>query len=183
MVRIAISCLILFLVACSRNASETNIQVGLTPLQLLSKKIEVKELELQKSYQKLMQNESDSLPIQTIHQLEVLYKRYFIYDNKALLSAEYLDKLQQLYLQEKKYMLSLSWSDSLLTHFPTFKGKANVLLSAATTADVCMHDRSKMIYYYRRLLNEHPKLKLEIKKMVEDRLKYSELSYEDYLRR
>ena len=92
---------------------------------------------------------------------------------KNELSPKYLDKLQQLYLQEKKYGLSLSWTDTLLKSYPFYTQKAALLLGAATTAEIYLKDQTRMRYYYGCLLREHPKLKKEVVEMVEFRLKKS----------
>ena len=163
---------ILSIFGCTRsfNASK-KMEVGLTHFSRVEKRIVALEDSLHVSYVKLMNNSVDTLPIQTIHLLESNYKRAFRLDVENEHSAIYLDKLQQLYLQEKKYALSLSWTDTLLTRFPNYKEKAALLLNAATTAEVYLKDENKMRYYYERLLLEHPKLKKEVVAMVHLRLK------------
>ena len=166
--------LVLFSFGCTRSyVTSKNIKIGSTNLSRVEKRIVVLEGELEKSYQKIMSNKVDTLPIQTIHLLEANYKRAFQLGLKNERSAVYLDKLQQLYLQEKKYGLTLSWTDTLLKHYPFYKQKAALLLSAATTAEIYLKDQTKMRYYYGRLLREHPKLKKEVIEMVEFRLKKS----------
>ena len=159
-------------VGCAReNGTSKNVKVGLTNLSRVEKRIVVLEDSLHVYYEKLMNNSADTLPFYTIHLLASNYKRAFQLGVKNEHSAIYLDKLQQLYLQEKKYALSLSWTDTLLTRFPLYKEKAALLLNAATTAEVYLKDEKKMRYYYERLLLEHPKLKQEIVAMVQLRLK------------
>jgi len=149
------------------------MEVGLTHFSRVEKRIVALEDSLHVSYEKLMNNSVDTLPIQTIHLLESNYKRAFRLGTKNTRTANYVDKLQQLYLQEKKYALSISWTDSLLAYYPTYPQKAALLLNAATTAEIYLKDEHKMRYYYERLLREHPKLKKEIVEMVELRLKKS----------
>ena len=166
--------LVLFSFGCSRsNDTSKNRKIGSTNLSRVEKRIVVLEGTLKQSYQKIMTHGVDTLPIQTIHLLEANYKRAFQLDLKNKLCPEYLDKLQQLYLQEKKYGLSLTWTDTLLKHYPFYKQKAALLLSAATTAEIYLKDQTRMRYYYGRLLREHPKLKKEVVDMVEFRLKKS----------
>ena len=163
---------ILSIFGCTRSFNTSKkMEVGLTHLSRVEKRIVALEDSLHVSYVKLMNNSVDTLPIQTIHLLESNYKRAFRLDVENEHSAIYLDKLQQLYLQEKKYALSLSWTDTLLTRFPNYKEKAALLLNAATTAEVYLKDENKMRYYYERLLLEHPKLKKEVVAMVHLRLK------------
>ena len=161
----------LFLGCTRENKTSKNVKVGLTNLSHVQKRIHALEDSLHVSYEKLMNNSVDTLPLQTIQLLTSNYKRAFRLDVKNEHSAIYLDKLQQLYLQEKKYALSLSWTDTLLTRFPNYKEKAALLLNAATTAEVYLKDENKMRYYYERLLLEHPKLKKEVVAMVHLRLK------------
>lgn len=166
-------CVFVF-IGCTRSKSTSKqIVVGLSNSTRVEKRIEVLERELKESYKKIMDNRVDTLPIQTMHLLEANYKRAFELGPKNERSAQYLDKLQQLYLQEKKYRLSLIWTDTLLNHFPTYKHKAVLLLNAATTAELYLKDQEMMRYYYTRLLSEHPKLKKEVVEMVEFRLKKS----------
>ena len=166
--------LVLFSFGCSRsNDTSKNRKIGSTNLSRVEKRIVVLEGRLKQSYQKIMTHGVDTLPIKTIHQLEANYKRAFQLGPKNERSALYLDKLQQLYLQEKKYRLSLTWTDSLLNHFPAYNQKAILLLNAATTAELYLKDQEMMRYYYERLLREHPKLKKEVVEMVEFRLKKS----------
>ncbi len=166
--------LIVLIVGCTRSFnSSRKMEVGLTHFSRVEKRIVALEDSLHVSYEKLMRNSVDTLPMHTIHLLESDYKRAFQLGGKNERIASYLDKLQQLYLQEKKYALSISWSDSLLLHYPSYPQKAALLLNAATTAEIYLKDEQKMRYYYERLLREHPKLKKEIVEMVELRLKKS----------
>ena len=162
------------LLACERNLVSSKItRVGLSNFEYVSKRISILEDTLHTSYERLMRNEIDTLPMHTIHRLESNYKRAFSLNRKNVVVSIYLDKLQQLYLQERKYALSIAWTDTLLLHFPHYKQKAALLLNAATTAEIYLKDQQKMRYYYERLLREHPKLKKEVVEMVEFRLKKS----------
>ncbi len=162
------------LLACERNSVSSKItRVGLSNFEYVSKRISILEDTLHTSYERLMRNEIDTLPMHTIHRLESNYKRAFTLNRKNVAASIYLDKLQQLYLQERKYALSIAWTDTLLKHYPFYKQKAALLLSAATTAEIYLKDQTKMRYYYGRLLREHPKLKKEVIEMVEFRLKKS----------
>lgn len=165
---------ILSIFGCTRSFNTSKkMEVGLTHFSRVEKRIVALEDSLHVSYEKLMNNSVDTLPIQTIHLLESNYKRAFRLGTKDTRTANYVDKLQQLYLQEKKYALSISLTDSLLAYYPTYPQKAALLLNAATTAEIYLKDEQKMRYYYERLLREHPKLKKEIVEMVELRLKKS----------
>ena len=165
---------ILSIFGCTRSFNTSKkMEVGLTPLARVEKRIVYLENSLHDSYDKLMNNSVDTLPIQTIHLLESNYKRAYRLGAKNTRTAIYVDKLQQLYLQEKKYALSIAWTDSLLTYYSSYPQKAALLLNAATTAEIYLKDQKKMRYYYERLLREHPKLKKEIVDMVELRLKKS----------
>ena len=163
---------VLVFIGCNRSEfSEKKTVVGFTNYERVEKKIVLLEDTLQYAYRLLMNNEVDTLPFKSIHMLENEYKHAFVLGSNKRSTALYLDKLQQLYLQEKKYALSLNWTDTLLHYFPNYDQKATLLLSAATTAELYLKDQKKTEYYYYRLLNEHPKLKPEVVEMVKFRLK------------
>ncbi len=165
-------CIVVVLVGCNRSEfSERKTVVGLTNYERIEKKIALLEDTLQYSYRLLMNNEVDTLPLKSIRLLENNYKLAFELGRNNQSTAFYLDKLQQLYLQEKKYALSLNWTDTLLHYFPNYNQKASLLLNAATTVELYLKDQKKTEYYYHRLLNEHPKLKPEVVEMVKLRLK------------
>ena len=167
----AVLCLVCALVSCKRSEnSDKKTRVGLTNYVRVEKRIIKLEDTLHYAYRQLMENQVDTLPINTIHLLESYYLRAFQLDKANQHTSHYLDKLQQLYIQEKKYALSLIWTDTLLTYFPNYKQKAVLLLNAGTTAELFLKDRKKMKYYYNRLLTEHPKLKKEVVEMVKFRL-------------
>ncbi len=157
----------ILLIGCNRTKKHT--VVGLSNYVLVEKKISILEDTLHYAFTQLMDNKVDTLPYNTIHLLERYYKRAFKLGESKEMTSVYLDKLQQLYMQEKKYALSIAWTDTLLAYFPQYKQKAALLLNAATTSEVFLKDRQKTHYYY-RLLNEHPKLKKEIVEMVKMRL-------------
>ena len=158
----------LLILACNR--SSRNSVVHQTNYEKVEKQIVRLEDTLHYAYKQLMNNSVDTLPFNTIHLLESHYKRAFNIGAKKEMTSIYLDRLQQLYMQEKKYALSLAWTDTLLYHFPKYKQKAALLLNAATTSEVFLKDVKKTQYYYNRLLNEHPKLKKEVVEMVKMRL-------------
>ena len=84
-------------IGCAReNRTSKNVKVGLTNLSCVEKRIGVLEDSLHRSYEKLMNNSVDTLPLQTIHLLASNYKRAFRLDVKNEHSAIYLDKLQQI---------------------------------------------------------------------------------------
>jgi hypothetical protein len=161
-------------VACERNSGTSKVKsVGLSNFEYVSKQISMLEDTLETSYKRIMHNEIDTLPLHTIHLLEHNYERAFSLDRKNVAVSSYLDKLQQLYMQERKYALSIAWTDTLLLYYPKYKEKAALLLNAATTAEIYLKDNQKMHYYYTRLLREHPKLKKEVKEMVKFRIEKS----------
>lgn len=162
---------ILLVTACNRSANtHKSIRVGFSSYERVEKEILQLEDTLKFSYRKLMTNQVEVLPYNTIHLLEQNYRHAFRLNRTNEHSAIYLDRLQQLYLQEKKYALSLDWTDTLLAVFPKYKSKAALLLNAATTSEIYLKDKQKSINYYNRLLTEHPKLKQEIVEMVKARL-------------
>lgn len=96
-------------------------------------------------------------------------------------APECLDKVQQLYTQQKLYDLTLKFSDTLLLKYPDYKGNPSVLLNAGSIADGIIHDKSKIQKYYGKLLKDYPNIDKETKEMVEFRLKHIDLSFDELI--
>ncbi len=171
-IQLVFLCILVLIFGCNRiDKSKRKTIVGLSNYKYVEKRIVALEDTLHYAYRELMENHVDTIPINTIHLLEKYYQRAFQLSKKQKSTFEYLDKLQQLYTQEKKYALAIAWTDSLLFYAPHYTQKASLLLNAATTTEIYMKDQKKALYYYNRLLKEHPRLKKEVVEMVELRLK------------
>lgn len=168
--------------SCSRNSEKKVVSIGYQGSDSLKGLIRIKEKNLTNYYKNLVEGEmsSDTLPNQMINDLlkeyQVFYKSY----PKDTLSPYFIDKIHQLFTQEKQYTYAVDWVDTLLFHYPNYRNKTLVLYSAATTSDMYLLDSNRVKKYYIRMLNECPKLKNEVKKQIQHRLKYIRFTYNEY---
>lgn len=134
--------------------------------------LEVTKMEdsLNQSYQKIMSGELDSIPYPLINRIEAKYIAFYNNFAKDSLTPIYLDRLQQLYLQEKKYLYAVNWVDTVMLKYPTYDGMNLMLYNAGNTADLYLNDTNRVKKYYNSLLGRSPKLKKEIRSEVENRL-------------
>ena len=170
-------------VSCSRGDKSDNISIGYNGSDSLKKIIESKENNLKNYYQALMQDKIvvDSLPDKLINELIKDYQIYFKSYPKDSLSPYYLDKIHQLFTQEKQYTYAVDWVDTLLFYYPNYSNKTMVLYSAATSTDMYLLDSNRVKRYYLRMLDDCPKLKSEVKKQISHRLRYLKIPYLEYL--
>lgn len=98
-------------------------------------------------------------------------------------SASFLDKASTTYAEMGDYYRSAQWADTLLLHFPEYSQRHVVLESQATAYDVFIQPRDsvKVRLYYSMLLNEFPELKKEKRAGIVKRLRYNDLSFDEYL--
>jgi len=176
---IAFTLLAFVLIQC-KNASE-NENTNLRPSQdELKKSIKVMDDSLSVLYQNLMKDPQKQIPslaiYETINRYLAFYKEY----PTDKYSATCLDKVQQLYLQEKIYESSLAYTDTLLIKFPNYKDKANLLLNAGSTAEL-LEDKDLLKKYYSRLLKECKDLNSETREMVEFRLKHIDKTFDELI--
>lgn len=109
------------------------------------------------------------------------YLAFFRKFPKDPYAPECLDKVQQLYTQQKLYDLVLKFSDTLLMKYPDYKGNPSVLLNAGSIADGIIHDKKKIQKYYGRLLKDYQNIDKETKEMVEFRLKHIDLTFDELI--
>lgn len=175
--------ILIVLISCTRKNSAHHPQIGYTGVDSLKKSISLKEKNLQKYYQDLMVGEKsiDTLPDKLINSLlseyQVFYKTY----PKDTTTPYYLDKIHQLFTQEKQYAYAVDWVDTLLNHYPKYRNKSLVLYSAATSSDLNLMDTNRVKRYYQKMLNECPKLKIEVKNQINHRMKYLRIPYLEYV--
>ena len=89
-------------------------------------KIHQYERVLEDDYKSLMENKVKDIPAVHLSQLSDAYISFYDAFQKDTITPYYLDKLHQLYLQDKRYTYSVAWADTLIQRYPTYKGKANV---------------------------------------------------------
>jgi hypothetical protein len=171
------------IVSCSRGDKSNNISIGYNGSDSLKKSIELKENNLKNYYQALMQDKIavDSLPNQLINELIKSYQIFYQSYPKDTVSPFYIDKIHQLFTQEKQYSYAVDWVDTLLSRYPNYRNKTMVLYSAAISTDMYLLDSNRVKRYYIRMIDECPKLKIEVKKQIQHRLKYLKIPYVEYL--
>lgn len=142
-------------------------------------KSEIKEINdsLQGLYKNLMEQPGYKFPTLAINEAIHRNLQYYKYYPKDAYAAECLDKVQQLYMQEKAYDLSLNYTDTILLKYPKYAKRASLLLNAGSTGEI-MQDTTVIRKYYEQLLREYPKLEPGTKKMVEFRLKNLNLTFD-----
>jgi hypothetical protein len=175
--------LLISLNSCNRNINQSKVDIGYKQADSVKAVVSLKEKNLKSYYQQLMSGEinQDTLPETLMNDLIKEYKLFVQkYPNDSI-SPFYLDKIHQLYLQDKRYAYAVDWVDTLLLRYPDYKNKTMVLYSAATTTDMFLLDTIRVKGYYHRMLKECPKLKVDVKSEINRRLKNLKTPYIDYL--
>lgn len=98
-------------------------------------------------------------------------------------APRYLDKAHIIFASVGLHQRSVVLADSLILMYPTYKNRAMVLESLAGAYDVFVVPRrkDKVKYYYELLLKENPKMDAEQRKQIENRLKYVDLTFDEYI--
>ncbi len=171
------------LISCSRTKSTNNLEIGFSGSDSLKNSIVLKEQDLKRYYQDLMEGriQKDTLPDKLINSLLKEYQMFFKMYPKDTNAPYFIDKIHQLFTQEKRYTYAVDWVDTLMYHYPNYRNKSLTLYSAASSADMYLLDTNRVKRYYNRMLNECPKLKVEIKQQITHRLKYLSIPYIEYL--
>lgn len=183
MMRFLVLLSLIYFVSCSRKEGSSSIKIGYGGSDSLKQSITLKEKNLKRYYQDLMEGnvKVDTLPNKLINLLLKDYQVYFQTYPKDSISPYYIDKIHQLFTQEKQYTYAVDWVDTLLYYYPNYKNKTIVLYSAATTSDMYLLDTNRVKKYYSRMLNECPRLKNEVKNQIQHRLRHLNIPYMDYL--
>ncbi len=98
-------------------------------------------------------------------------------------APRYLDKAHIIFASVGLHQRSVILADSLIATYPTYKNRAMVLESLAGAYDVFVipRQKTKVKYYYEMLLKENPKMDAEQRKQIENRLKYVDLTFDEYV--
>lgn len=98
-------------------------------------------------------------------------------------APRYLDKAHIIFASVGLHQRSVILADSLIAMYPTYKNRAMVLESLAGAYDVFVipRQKAKVQYYYEMLLKENPKMDAEQRKQIENRLKYVDLTFDEYV--
>lgn len=83
------------------------------------------------------------------------------------------------------YQRSVVIADSLITMYPMYEKRAMVLESLASSYDIFIQPRrkEKVKYYYELLLEDNMKIPAEQRVMIEKRLQYVDLPFEEYIQK
>lgn len=176
--KILVFCVVALLaVACGsdKNTSGAPTQAD------LKKSIEVMNDSLDVMFQEVMDGKRDKVPSLAIYETVNRYLAYYRAFPNDTYAATCLDRVHQLYLQEKVYDLSVQYGDTLLQRYPKYSERANVYLSLGSTYDVMLKDSAKVRLYYSKLLKEFPKLPKETQEMVQFRLKHLDKTFDQMI--
>lgn len=165
--------------ACKSNENKDNTKEKATAKELKSEINKMND-SLKVIYADIMKDPSKEIPSLTIIATINSYLEFYRNYPQDPFAPECLDKVQQLYLQDKTYEMSLAYTDTLLKKYPHYKEKATLLLNAGSSCEMT-NERSRMKKYYTQLLKEFPKLDKETKEMVEFRLKHIDLSFDQLI--
>lgn len=168
----------LVLASCGNKPKEKKSDIP-TKDFLKSEIVEIND-SLKVLYKDLMENPGYKFPTLAVNEAVFRHLQYYRYYPKDDYAAICLDKVQQLYLQEKAYELSLNYTDTLLTKYPNYKNRATLLLNAGSTGEI-LQDTSIIRKYYSQLLSEFPNLEKETKEMVSFRLKHLNLTFDQLI--
>lgn len=98
-------------------------------------------------------------------------------------TPEYLDRIHMWYAVKGETANSLKWAAILLEKYPGYENREMLLESVAEMYDahVTPRDSVKVREYYMQLLKEYPDMDKDKKEAIEQRLKFNNLSFEEYL--
>lgn len=110
--------------------------------------------------------------------LEIAHK--FPKDEDA---PKYMDKAHMILSGLSLHSRSAAIADTIIMNYPLYKNRPMVLQSAATTYDMLILPRKKekVKKYYEMLLKEVPDMPKDEKEQIELRLKYNDLSFDEFL--
>ncbi len=98
-------------------------------------------------------------------------------------APKYMDKAHIIFASANLHQRSVIVADSLILMYPMYKNRAMVLESLAGAYDVFVipRQKDKVKMYYEMLLKENPKMDAEQRKQIEERLKYVDLTFDEYV--
>jgi hypothetical protein len=104
-------------------------------------------------------------------------------DSKNAKTPEYLDRVHMWYVVKGDTKNAVKWAETVLKNYPKYENREMLLESVASIYDgeITPRDSVKVREYYTQLLNEFPKMDKEKKEGIEQRLKFNNLSFEEYL--
>ena len=175
---IVLSLSIIGLVSCA--GTKTENADGTPTIEKLKSDVQLIEDSLKIYYQQVMNNQIESVPNDAIQKTIDAHLTFYHYYPKDKFSSECLDKVHQLYIQQKLYVKSVEIANTLLIEFPKYKGKKDVLYSIATTYDFMLNDTVNARKYYEKLL-EISKLDKETRENISSRVKLMGMSLDEMI--
>ena len=168
------------IVFASCQGNKTSEKKEITPESIKSE-IKILDDSLSYFYQQIKENKiSDIHPNHIIATVQKYLEFYHKFP-KDPYAPVCLDKVQQLYTQQKQYYLVLNFCDTLLIKYPSYKENAMILLNAGSIADGILQDKKKVEKYYGKLLKDYPKLDKETREMIAFRLKHIDLTFDQMI--
>lgn len=140
-----------------------------------------------KAFEDSLKTRSQSGELEYDQQTAVAYaeKCLSIYHRfpKSEEAPKYLDKAHVIFASANLHQRSVVVADSLIMLYPTYKNRPMVLESLAGAYDVFVipRQKDKVKKYYELLLQENPKMDPEQRKQIEKRLKYVDLTFDEYI--
>lgn len=131
-------------------------------------------------YKEIMAGNTEKLPSGAIQKAIDAHLAYYHYYPKEAYAAECLDKVHQLYMQDKKYVSAVEICDTLIAKYPSYPNRNDVLLDAASTYDYMLRDTTHARKYYEMLLTSN-KISTETKGEIEYRLSHLHLTLDEMI--
>lgn len=117
--------------------------------------------------------------IEYINRLKALYLNYP--ENEEAPAC--LDKIHMVFSSMGTHTSAVAYLDTLIERYPDYKNRAMVLESQASNYDVFIEprDSAKVRFYYNMLLKEFPNIDAEKRAGIKRRLKYNNLTFDQYI--
>lgn len=162
----------LFVAGC--NSSAQDATAAREEIKLLEDSISVVSMKLE-----LGEKIDISVKQRLINKLASYYQA-FPEDDHA---PEYLDKLHMVFVGEGDYKTAMQYADTLIKNYKNYINRAMVLESAANAYDmfIAPRDTSKVRYYNNLLLEENPKMNKEKREEILYRMKYLDLTIDEFI--
>jgi hypothetical protein len=175
-----ICALFLGLLLQSCNSQVTNAPEKITKNELKAQ-ISESDDSLKIVYAAFMKDPNQLVPNALLERAKSLNLQYYRTFPKDDFAADCLDKYQQLLSNDKKYVQSVLYADTLVSKYPKYPKRASVLLGLGSTYDMLLNDSTQVRKYYTMLLNEYPKLDAETREQVTFRLAHLELTFDQMI--
>lgn len=173
--------MLLALTACGgEKAAKSNNNDGRPAQDELKTTIRQMDDSLKVQYGRIMDGKAERIPDESIDQAINAHLAFYHYYPEDAYAAECLDKVHQLYMQQKAYLKSVNTCDTLIAKYPSYKNMHEVLLDAASTYDYMLRDTVNARKYYEKLLKSK-KIDKNTKQAVQYRMNHMHLSLEEMI--